>query len=176
MTQLQDQPGSEDSRALRPIDFGSILEDLDTCGLTPMQFRVYCHLLRGIDSSARVSKSSESIASACKLTRITVLRVLAQLEKMGMVLCDRALGKKTVYKLQPQSHWRSEQPIENEALASSSKVVPFPVSTTCKSDIPVNGINTTLEEQVTPFRVTCPPLVASANQVNEVDELTSTLR
>lgn len=160
MTQLQEQPGSEDSRALRPIDFGSILEDLDTCGLTPVQFRVYCHLLGGIDPSARVSKSSESIARACKLTRITVLRVLVQLEKMGMVLCDRAMGKKTVMHLQPPSLWHSAQPVENKVNSSESKVVPFPVATTvrlsaqveaCKSDIPVKEINTPTEEQVPPF-------------------------
>ena len=173
MTQTKQQPDSSASRTIRPLDFESILEDLDTCELTPVQFRVYCHLLRAIDESGKVSRSSESIAKVCKLTRITVLRVLVQLERMGMVLCDRTIGKKTVYKLQPPSFWRSTQPVENEAIALSSKVVPFPVSTTCKPDLQVLEINTVKEEQVTPFKgVTCPPLVTSVEGVNEVNRST----
>lgn len=159
-------------KAISPSDFGSILEDLDTCGLKPVQFRVYCHLLRGIDDNGTVSRASESIASACKLTRITVLRVLMQLEKMGMISCDRSLGKKTVYKLQPSSSWHCVQPVEDKADSNGSKVVPFPVSTTSKPDLPVNEINTDKEEQVTLKGVTCPPVV-KASQVNEVDRLTS---
>lgn len=168
--QLQ-EPHSSASRTIHLLDFGSILEDLDSCGLTPVQFRVYCHLLRAIDESGTVSRSSEAIAKVCKLTRITVLRVLVQLEKMGMVLCDRAIGKKTVFHLQPPSSWRCLQPVENQILSNGSKVISFPMSATCKTDLPVNVIDSYLEEQV-PLKGTCPPVV-EANQVNEVDGLTS---
>lgn len=172
MTEIQlQEPDSSATRTIRPLDFGSILEDLDNSGLTPVQFRVYCHLLRGIDSSGTVSKASESIASACKLTRITVLRVLVQLEKMGMVLCDRSIGKKTIYKLQPPSSWYSAQLVENKA-TRFSKVVQLPMSATCKSDLPVNEINTTKEEQVTLKGVTCPPVV-EVDLVNEANRLTT---
>lgn len=167
MTQTQ-QPNYSADGANRTLDFGSILEDLDNFGLTPVQFRVYCNLLRGIDESGKVSKSSESIASVCKLTRITVLRVLVQLERMSIIVCARASGKKTVFHLQPPSSWHCVQPVENKASSRQSKVVSFPMSATCKSNIPVNEINTTLEEQV-PFRGTCPPVVAGADLVSEVD-------
>ena len=139
MTQTQ-QPNSSADGANGTLDFGSILEDLDNFGLTPVQFRVYCNLLRGIDESGKVSKSSESIASVCKLTRITVLRVLVQLEKMSMIVCARAIGKKTVFHLQPPIQWQRSQAVENEA-TKPSKVVQFPVSTTCTQEIPVNEIN-----------------------------------
>jgi hypothetical protein len=43
----------------------------------------------------------------------------------------------------------------------------FPVSTTYKLEIPVNEINSYLEEQV-PLKGTCPP-VAGANLVNQID-------
>ena len=142
MTQTQlSQPDNLELTAIRPFDFESILEDLDTCGLTPVQFRVYCHLLRSAIDGL-VSESSESIAKVCKLTRITVLRVLSQLERMGLLLCDRTIGKKTVYKLQPASSWRCVQPVETKASSNESKVVSFPISATSKPDTPVNEINT----------------------------------
>lgn len=170
MTQTQ-QPNSSADGANRTLDFGSILEDLDNFGLTPVQFRVYCNLLRGIDESGRVSKSSESIASACKLTRITVLRVLVQLEKMGMIRCDRISGKKTVCTLQPPIQWQRSQPVENKASSRQSKVVSFPMSATCKPDLPVNEINSYQSEQV-PLKGTC-PTVAGADHVNQIDSSTA---
>lgn len=81
-------------------NFCDVLDHLDNFGLTPVQFRIYYHLLRSARDGV-VSESSESIAKVCKLTRITVLRVLVQLERMSMIVCARAIGKKTVFHLQP---------------------------------------------------------------------------
>lgn len=144
-------------------NFWDVLDHLDNFGLTPVQFRIYCHLLRSARDGI-VSESSESIAKVCKLTRITVLRVLVQLEKMGMVLCERFCGKKTVFHLQPPIQWQRSQAVENEA-TKPSKVVSFPISATCKTNIPVKEINTRLEELV-PLKGTCPP-VAEADLVNK---------
>lgn len=142
MTQTQlREPDSSANGANRTLDFGSILNHLDSFGLTSIQFRIYCHLLGGIDESGTVSRASESIASACKLTRVTVLRVVVQLERMSMIVCARAAGKKTVFHLQPPSSWRCVQPVENETLSNGSKVVSFPMSTTYKTNLPVNEIN-----------------------------------
>lgn len=163
MTQTQHQPDSAALGANRTSDFGSILDDLDNFGLTPVQFRIYCHLLRSVQSGV-VSESSESIAKVCKLTRITVLRVLVQLERMSMIVCARAVGKKTVFHLQPANQWQRSQALENE-VTKPNKVVQFPVSTTCKPEIPVNEINSHLEEQV-PLRGTCPPVVDLVNQID----------
>lgn len=104
-------------------NFWDVLDHLDQFGLTSNQFRVYCRLLRKAQSGI-VSESSESIAKVCRLTRITVLRVLVQLEKMGMVKCLRAAGKKTVFHLQPPIQWHCEQAVENQA-TKPSKVVSF---------------------------------------------------
>lgn len=145
-------------------NFWDVLDHLDQFGLTSNQFRVYCRLLRKAQSGI-ISESSESIAKVCKLTRITVLRVVAQLEKMSMIVCDRTSGKKTVFHLQPPSSWQRSQAVENEILSNPSKVVSFPMSTTCKSDIPVNSIDSYQSEQV-PLKGTC-PTVAGANLVSE---------
>lgn len=164
MTQTQQQPDSSVDGVIRTSDFGSILDHLDSFGLTPVQFRIYCHLLR-LAQSGVVSESSESIAKVCKLTRITVLRVLVQLERMEMIQCDRAVGKKTVYTLLAPRQWWHEQAVENKASSRQNKVVSFPMSATCKPDIPVNEISTTREELV-PFKGTSPP-VAGADDVSE---------
>lgn len=140
-------------------NFWDVLDHLDQFGLSSNQFRVYCHLLRKAQSGI-VSQSSESIAKVCKLTRITILRVVSQLEKMGMIVCDRTAGKKTVFHLQPPSLWERSQAVENEASSRQSKVVSFPISESCKPDIPVNEINTHQEELV-PLRGTSPPVVDS---------------
>jgi len=129
-------------------NFSSVLDRLDEFGLTPNQFRVYCHLLRAAQDGV-VSESSESIAKICKLTRITVLRVLSQLAQMNLISCDRAPGKKSVFYLMPYSSWR-RLPLERRTSTSKqqSKVVQFKVSNTsqpnvdtCKASLPVNEIN-----------------------------------
>lgn len=153
-------------------NFWDVLDHLDRFGLTPVQFRIYCHLLRSARDGV-VSESSESIAKVCKLTRITVLRVVVQLERMSMIVCDRAVGKKTVFHLQPPSLWQRSLAVENEA-TKPNKVVQFPVSTTvrlsaqveaCKPDIPVNEINSHQEELV-PLKGTSPPVVDLVNQID----------
>lgn len=147
-------------------NFWDVLDHLDQFGLSSNQFRVYCHLLRKVQSGI-VSISSESIAIACKLTRITILRVVAQLEKMGMIVCDRTSGKKTVFHLQPPSSWQRSQAVENEASSRQSKVVSFPISVTCKTEIPVNEINT-YQEELVPLRGTSPPVVDLVSESNQL--------
>ena len=134
----------------------SIFARLDDWGLTPNQFRVYCRLLRCAVNGV-VSQSSESIAKACKLTRITVIRVLAQLVDMGMLQCDRTSGKKSVFYLLPISSWRMASNGQNKQITEHlAKVVQLKVSTcepsldTCKPNIQVKEINTQEQESQEP--------------------------
>ncbi|MBD2309405.1 hypothetical protein H6G17_28540 [Chroococcidiopsis sp. FACHB-1243] len=136
-------------------NFSQVLDRLDNFGLSPNQFRVYCHLFKNAVDGV-VSESSESIARVCKLTRITVLRVLTQLAQMQMIQCDRAAGKKSVFYLMPCSNWRSLAPQENKPIANQQeKVVQLRAnnisqlnSDTCISALQVNEINTLLEAEV----------------------------
>ncbi|MDZ4876782.1 MAG: hypothetical protein CLLPBCKN_006603 [Chroococcidiopsis cubana SAG 39.79] len=162
--------------------FWDVLDRLDDFGLSPNQFRVYCHLFKNA-VDGKVSESSESIAQVCRLTRITVLRVLSQLAQMNLIECDRAAGKKSVFYLMPYSCWRSLAPKEKkQAIAQPSKVVQLRVSDTsqlfsdtCSSDLPVNEIYTQQGRQE-PFRGSClPPAVQPVNEIDLSNPFTGSL-
>lgn len=176
MTQIQQQPDSLAAKAICPVDFQIILEYLDNFGLTPVQFRVYCHLLHKTDGCGTVSRSSESIAKVCSLTRITVLRVLVQLEKMQLIRCDRTVGKTSVFYLMPFSSWCMPAPEQKKQTdIEQSKVVQLracdtskPNSDTCKPNIQVNEIHTQQEVQE-PFRGSC--TLQAVQAVDKIDQL-----
>lgn len=148
-----------DPAVAQEFSVNQILVQLDSFELTPNQFRVYSHLLLS-QKQARVHKGSESIAKVCKLTRITVIRVLAQLVDMGMLQCDRTPGKKSVFYLLPISSWRmASNRQDKQTTEQLAKVVQLKVSNckpsldTCKPDIQVNLINTQEQESTgTPYR------------------------
>ncbi|OWY61981.1 hypothetical protein B7486_60855, partial [cyanobacterium TDX16] len=151
-------------------NFSQVLDRLDEFGLTPNQFRIYCHLFKNAVNGV-VSESSESIAKTCKLTRITVIRVVSDLSKMNLISCDRVAGKKTVFHLMPCSDWRQPVSEQKQPIAKvQTKVVLLRVSEgrdlafrqghrtqsnsdTCKPALQVNEIYTQQGEQKYPYGV-----------------------
>ncbi|PSB41802.1 hypothetical protein C7B80_29550 [Cyanosarcina cf. burmensis CCALA 770] len=163
-------------------NFSQVLDRLDEFGLSPNQFRIYCHLFKNAVDGV-VSESSESIAQVCRLTRITVLRVLSQLAQMHLIECDRAAGKKSVFHLMPYSSWRSLAPQENKPIANQQeKVVQLRAnnisqlnSDTCISALQVNEINTLLEAEV-PLRGTSAlPTNKPVNEINQSNPETGSM-
>jgi DNA-binding transcriptional regulator GbsR (MarR family) len=152
-------------------NFVTSLEQLDDFGLTSIQFRVYCRLLR-LSKDGIACESAENIAKACKLTRVTVMRVLVQLEKMNLIERERAPGKKSILYLMPSSNWQHLSPEEN-------KVVQFPATETCKSDLQVNDVNTQQQESTqTPLKggLLDSPAEEPINESNTSTSLAGTLQ
>lgn len=157
-------------------NFSDVLNQLDDFGLTPNQFRIYCHLFKNAVDGV-VSESSESIAQVCGLTRITVLRVLSQLVQMNLIECDRTPGKKSVFYLMPFSSWRSlALAPRTSTTKQQSKVVQFKPSNTsqpnvdtCKASIQVNEINTQQESREPLLRGGSLDSTAVEQPVNEID-------
>jgi len=162
-------------------NFSDLLDRLDEFGLSPNQFRIYCHLFKNAVDGV-VSESSESIAKVCKLTRITVLQVLSQLEKIHLIECDRAAGKKSVFYLMPYSQWRRQADIpKNSTAKQQSKVVQFRAniasqsnSDTCKATIQVNEIHIQQEAE-SPIGDSALPAVEPVNEINMSNSLTGSL-
>jgi DNA-binding MarR family transcriptional regulator len=163
-------------------NFSDVLTRLDEFGLTPNQFRVYCHLWRMAQDGIVSEESSESIAKVCKLTRVTVIRVLSQLEQMHLIECDRAAGKKSVFYLMPYSDWRRLVPQEkNLTIKQQSKVVCFRKgdrtssnSTTCKANIQVNEIHIQREAE-SPVGDSALPAIEPVNEINVLNTETGLL-
>lgn len=157
-------------------NFSQVLDRLDELGLTPNQFRIYCHLFKNAVDGV-VSESSESIAKVCKLTRVTVIRVLSQLTQMHLIECDRTPGKKSVFYLMPFSSWRSLALEQSTSTSKQqSKVVQLKPSNTsqsnsdtCKADIQVNEINTQQEFREPLLRGGSLNSAAVEQAVNEID-------
>jgi len=154
-------------------NFSDVLARLDDFGLTPNQFRVYCHLLKAAVEGV-VSESSESIARVCKLTRITVLRVVSDLSKMNLISCDRAAGKKSVFYLTPFSDWHRLIPEQNKSTTKQqSKVVQLRAndtsqlnSDTCTTDEPVKQFNSQQEAEVPLQGTSALPANKVVNEIN----------
>ncbi|MDV2997020.1 MAG: hypothetical protein N4J56_006725 [Chroococcidiopsis sp. SAG 2025] len=156
-------------------NFSDVLNQLDDFGLTPNQFRVYCHLLRSAVDGVVANESGESIAKICGLSRITAMRVLSQLSKMHLIECEVTPGKKTIYHLMPYASWRIPIPQEKKQTHTrQSKVVQFrashttqPNADTCKAGIQVNEIYTQQGRQDNPIGLSC--LLPAVQPVNEID-------
>jgi DNA-binding MarR family transcriptional regulator len=162
-------------------NFSDVLTRLDEFGLTPNQFRIYCHLFKNAVEGV-VSQSSESIARTCKLTRITVIRVLSQLAQMHLIECDRTPGKKSVFYLMPYSSWRRLVPEQkNFAAKQQSKVVHLrggdrtcSNSTTSKADLQVNEIHIQQEAE-SPIGDSALPAVEPVNEIDQLNRDTGSL-
>jgi hypothetical protein len=157
-------------------NFSDVLNQLDDFGLTPNQFRVYCHLWRSAVDGVVADESGERIAKICRLTRITAMRVLSQLSKIHLIECEVAPGKKTIYHLMPYASWRIPVPQEKKQThTQQSKVVQLRVShtaqpnaDTCKSVLQVNETNTQEQgRQDNPMGLSCLP--PASKPVNEID-------
>lgn len=69
-----------------------IPSQLDDAGLTPVQFRVLCHLWR----RGETFSSAQTIASVCRIKRDTVFSTLALLEERGLIRRDARKGQTTI--------------------------------------------------------------------------------
>jgi hypothetical protein len=74
---------------------------LDEMGLSPAQFRVFCHIARRGECFACL----ESIANVCRLHPDTVAACLKFLVASGMVARTTRPGLSSVYTICPMSNW-----------------------------------------------------------------------
>lgn len=96
---------------------------LDDYGLTPAQFRVYCHICRRSNGAEHPAWASvDTMASVCKLHARTVRRALKDLVKLGFLLAENRPGRTTHY-------------IPSEAWCTSTQPEAVNVNTTSGSDM-----------------------------------------
>lgn len=69
-----------------------IPSELDESGLTPVQFRVLCHLWR----RGETYSSAKTIAKICKIKRDTVFATLSSLEQLGLIHRDTRKGQTSI--------------------------------------------------------------------------------
>lgn len=91
-------------------EFGLIFcpSDLDDAGLTPAEFRIYCHLARRAGSGVAFC-GIRSMAEVCQLNKDTVLASIEILEHRRMITVKRTPGSNSHYRLTPKSAWVSEK-------------------------------------------------------------------
>lgn len=77
---------------------------LDDRGLTPAQFRVFCHLARRAGSGEAFA-AIESMARVCKLHPDTVRECLRALQSYGMVSREDRSGRTSIYRLSEITQW-----------------------------------------------------------------------
>ena len=86
---------------------------LDDLGLTPEEFRVYCHLARRA-SGGQAWPSKKSIAQVCAIHLQTVEKVLKALEtyRMVRVVSRQGQGLPNLYSLTKQTEWMTPDEID----------------------------------------------------------------
>jgi hypothetical protein len=78
---------------------------LDEYGLTPAQFRIYCHIARRAGSGGSAFACVDSMARVCRLHEKTIIRALAFLTDRRLLEAKRRPGRTTVYRLRPATAW-----------------------------------------------------------------------
>jgi predicted DNA-binding transcriptional regulator len=81
---------------------------LDEAMLTPVQFRIYCHITRRGECFA----SADKIAQCCRISRDSVWPAVNILERRGMIEILHRAGRTTIYRSTPPSKWLKDNPAE----------------------------------------------------------------
>jgi hypothetical protein len=101
---------------------------LDDFGLTPAQFRTYCHVARranaGSGSQGSAWPSVPEIARLCRLHEDTVRAALRWLAEHRLLTRERRRGATTVYRLTAASHWLRPNPSKTDTPPSVSGDTP----------------------------------------------------
>ena len=86
---------------------------LDDLGLTPSEFRVYCHLARRAGSGV-AWPSVNSMARTCRLSPKTVRSALKSLTAQHLLTREEKAGSPTRYRITRPSEWRpNSDPCQN---------------------------------------------------------------
>jgi DNA-binding MarR family transcriptional regulator len=101
---------------------------LDDLGLSPAQFRVYCHLARRANAGSGIEGSAwpavSEIARLCRLHEDTVRAALRWLAAHRLLTRERRPGATGVYRLTAASHWLRPNPSESDTPPSVSGDTP----------------------------------------------------
>jgi hypothetical protein len=85
-----------------------IHSELDDYGLSPQDFRVYCHIARRAGEGS-AWPGIDSISEKCRMNRKTVIKSIKHLELFGMLLVTREGGSCNVYILKDKNNWISKE-------------------------------------------------------------------
>jgi hypothetical protein len=87
---------------------------LDDYGLSAIEFRIYCHIVRRAGKGGKCWESVPRIAKACRLGRNVTLKALHTLTEIYQLLVrNKRPGETDEYSLAPQSQWQEPVPLEN---------------------------------------------------------------
>ncbi len=96
---------------------------LDDYGLTPAEFRVYCHVVRRAGKNGTCWESVPRIGKACRLSRNLTMAALHALTKVHRLLIrNKRVGETDEYTLAPSSDWASPVPPEDRLLSRIKRV------------------------------------------------------
>jgi hypothetical protein len=80
---------------------------LDDAGLSPTEFRLYCHVLRRSGSSGYFDESGPNAARVCRVNQKTWRRSVKRLVDLHMLEAKPRTGATTIYKPASPNTWRS---------------------------------------------------------------------
>lgn len=100
------------SQDLTAFELIFVHSEVDDAGLTPAEFRVYCHLARRALSKPKGKNDAypgiRGMAEICCLNKDTVVAAIAELERRKMIAVSRVGGMVNHYKVTSKSDWLSE--------------------------------------------------------------------
>ncbi len=148
---------------------------LDEYGLTPQQFRVYCHIARRAGSGGLAFAGLDSMARKCRLHPKTVTRALAFLTARQLLAATRRPGQTTVYRLNPISAW--SPPFDgsvSKVSTSPHKPIPtHPSQSDTNEGNPIKGNPKKDSSPVPPYQGEAEELVALWNSSEGLPKITS---
>jgi hypothetical protein len=156
-----------------PVAF--IHSALDDYGLTPAQFRIYCHIARRAGSGGSAFAGVDSMARTCQLHSKTVTRALAFLTARQLLAATRRPGRTTVYRLRPATAWVPQFSGEvSELPTSPHKPIPtHPSQSNTDEGNPLKGNPKKDSSPVPPYQGEAEELVDLWNSFKGLPEITN---
>lgn len=105
-----------------------VSSQVDDAGLTPIEFRIYCHIARRA-GGGYAFPSAESMARICRVNRKTVFAALKTLFRYGMIRKSTRVGASNLYHLTAPGEWMI--PLDQGTQTGQPETVPgYPNGTT----------------------------------------------
>jgi predicted transcriptional regulator len=137
-------------------DWSRISSELDKTGLSPSEFRIYCHLLRRADKEHTTWPGIRFIAENCHMSKNTVCVALQRLHKFGFIQIEKTISGSR-YTVSKQSEWK---PVPKEVTRVPKRVIRQGVTQIGTVPKEVTGCpktsNAGVPKQVTPTPLSSP--------------------
>ena len=134
---------------------------LDEYGLTPVQFRIFCH----IERRGECFSTAAVIAQCCRVHRNTVWPALKFLKNRKMIEATHRTGLTTIFKAAPFTAWLPlDNPPQSNSRVGRPQVIAIPHPKASATHPPQSNSHKVYPSEGSPIKGEAPPYIENENR------------